>query len=57
MQILRFILPFLFVRNWQNGSFELSRARCVLFGSVALIVLIGVGIAFLLQAPFMYTAS
>ncbi len=57
MTILRFILPFLFVRNWYNGAWEFSRMRCILF--VACIFLIGLGICivYILQTPVVYTAS
>jgi hypothetical protein len=57
MDILRFILPFLFVRNWYNGSWELSRARCILFSAFILFLVLGVGIVYLLQAPVVYTTT
>lgn len=55
MKITRFIFPFLFVRNWHDGSWEFSRARCILFLASAFLVILGVGIAYLLQAPIEYT--
>lgn len=57
MKILRFIFPFLFVRNWHTGAWEYSRSRVVLF--VAGIVLVGVGllVAYTLQAPVEYARS
>jgi len=57
MRIIRFIFPFLFVRNWHTGAHELSRARVVL--TLAVLVLLGValGIAFLLQAPVVYSTT
>ncbi len=57
MTILRFVFPFLFVRNWYNGAWELSRARCILFGGAVLFFVLGVGIVYLLQAPVVYTAD
>ncbi len=55
MKLLQFVLPFLFVRNWHNGAWELSRPRCVLFlGSLTLIGL-GLCAALLLQAPIEYS--
>lgn len=55
MKLLQFILPFLFVRNWHNGVWELSRSRCVLF--VGFLTLLGLGLcaAYLLQAPIEYS--
>ena len=55
MNLLRFILPFLFVRNWHDGSWELSHTRAVLFGAVLLMVLVGFFIALALQAPVTYS--
>lgn len=57
MDFVRFVLPFLFVRNWYNGAWELSRARCIIFGAILLFIILGVGIVFMLQAPVTYTAS
>ncbi len=56
MNILRFILPFLFVRNWHDGSWELSRARCVLLGAFLALVGISIVIMYVLQAPVEYSA-
>lgn len=56
MSIVRFIIPFLFVRNWYNGAWELSQQRCVLFGLMILIIIVGFGIAYVLQTPITYTA-
>ncbi len=56
MKIIRFILPFLFVRNWYDGSWELSRARIIIFSALGLLVILSVIIAYMLQAPVMYTS-
>jgi hypothetical protein len=56
MQVIRFIFPFLFVRNWHDGQWELSRARCVLFGLSLALVLVGIVLVYYLQAPVVYTA-
>lgn len=56
MNILRFILPFLFVRNWYDGSFELSRSRLVFFLVFVCMVLVSVGIVRYLQAPIVYSS-
>jgi hypothetical protein len=57
MELLRFVLPFLFVRNWHDGSWEISHTRAVLFGAIALIILVGTIIAYILQSPVVYTSS
>ncbi len=57
MRITRFILPFLFVRNWHDGSFELSRARSILFTAFVLLMLAALVIAYILQAPVVYTST
>ena len=57
MQILRFVLPFLFVRNWYNGVWELSRARLAIFGACIVLFLLGVLIVYFLQAPVVYTTG
>lgn len=54
MKILRFILPFIFVRNWYDGSWELSRARIILFSAFIIIVCSGIAVAYILQAPMTY---
>lgn len=55
MQILRFVLPFLFVRNWYDGSWELSRARLLIFGAGCGLILLSLLLAYVLQAPVVYT--
>ena len=54
MKIIRFVLPFLFVRNWYDGSWELSRARIIIFSALMLLVLLSAVIAYVLQAPVIY---
>jgi hypothetical protein len=56
MTILRFVFPFLFVRNWHDGSWEFSRARCVLFLIFVLMLFLGIVIAYNLQAPVVYSS-
>lgn len=55
MKILRFILPFLFIRNWHTGVWELSKPRCILFGGILFLVLCSVGAAYVLHLPVAYT--
>ncbi len=56
MNIVRFILPFLFVRNWYTGVWEFSRARFILFVIFMLLMLLGLVIMYMLQAPVVYDA-
>lgn len=57
MRFLRFIFPFLFQRNWYSGAWELSRARVILCLAGIVLVSIGIGIAYMLQAPVVYTTQ
>jgi hypothetical protein len=57
MRITRFVLPFLFVRNWHDGSWELSRARMILFTAFLILMFFGLIIAYTLQSPIVYTSS
>jgi hypothetical protein len=54
MRPLRFVLPFLFVRNWHDGQWELSRARAILFGAFLTLVVASLVVAYILQAPIIY---
>ncbi len=56
MRIIRFILPFLFVRNWYDGSWEFSRARFILVCMGMFFIVLGIIIASLLQAPLVYVS-
>lgn len=57
MKFIRFVLPFLFVRNWHDGSWELSRARLILFGLIFTLLAFGILIAYQLQAPVVYSVD
>lgn len=57
MNLIRFVFPFLFIRNWYDGSWELSRARILLLGALIALVLAGTIIAYLLQTPVVYTST
>lgn len=57
MKIIRFVLPFLFVRNWYDGSWELSPARLILTTAGVLLVLAALTIAYVLQTPVFYTST
>lgn len=57
MKILRFIFPFLFLRNWHTGEWEYSRARLVVFLAGMLLCMLAIGVAYVLQAPVEYVQS
>jgi hypothetical protein len=56
-RIFRFVFPFLFIRNWHDGSWELSRARCILVVTGILLIFLSLVIAYILQAPAVYIAT
>ncbi len=56
MNIVRFIFPVLFVRNWYTGAWEFSRARFVLFVIFLFLMILGLGIMYILHAPVVYDA-
>ncbi len=55
MEIIQFVFYFLFARNWHTGELEMSRPRVVLFAAMLTLILLGVLIVSLLQAPITYT--
>ncbi len=57
LHLLRFVFPFLFVRNWHDGSWELSRARSILMTIGIVFILLSLVIAYILQAPVLYIAK
>jgi hypothetical protein len=57
MNILRFIFPFLFVRNWYDGTWEFSKMRCILFSILIVLVMLGFYIMHALQAPIVYSSN
>lgn len=57
MKFLKFVFPFLFKRNWYDGSWELSRTRVIVFLSVVGLVLLGIAAAYWLQAPVIYSTE
>lgn len=56
MKFLRFVLPFLFERNWITGKWELSASRLTLFLIVVCVVVISAIFAIMLQSPVEYSA-
>ena len=57
MKYVRFVLPFLFVRNWYTGDWEVSPVRMTLFTLGCMLLLVGVILAYMLQAPIQYDAT
>lgn len=56
MSFLRFAFSFLYVRNWHTGAKELSRPRLALFCGGLFLILLGLVIVSVLQAPVVYVA-
>lgn len=54
MKIFQFIFGFLYTRNWYSGELELSRMRVSLFFAMIFLLLLGVAIVSVLQAPVTY---
>ncbi len=56
MKFIQFIFGFLFERNWHTGDLELSRPRVALFSAMLFLILLGIFIVSILQAPVEYVA-
>lgn len=54
MKFTRFVFPFLFVRNWYDGSWKISLPRLIIFGAIFVLCALGVLIAYQLHAPSVY---
>ena len=57
MRIIRIFFPFLFVRNWYTGSFEISYARLILFGVSLILFFVAIAIIIVLKAPVEYSST
>ena len=57
MSFIKFAFSFLYVRNWHSGKRELSRPRVALFCSGLFLLLLGLTIISVLQAPVTYIAT
>lgn len=55
--MFQFIFSFLYTRDWYSGKKELSLPRVSLFCAMLFIVLLGIVIASVLQAPVVYVGS
>lgn len=51
----RKIFPFLYIRNWYSGQFEISTSRLVVFVVVALLVVLFCIVAYTLGKPVSYS--
>lgn len=56
MRFLRALAPFLFVRNWYSGEWELSQHRLWLFAAFLMLFAVATGVVIYLQAPVEYIA-
>lgn len=56
MDFIRFVFAFLFERNWHTGEMELSRPRMMLFSAGIFLILLGLLMVTILQAPVIYEA-
>ncbi len=56
LKIVRFVFPFLFVRNWFDGTWELSRPRLILGITGLSLFFLAFLIAYYLQLPVEYIA-
>jgi hypothetical protein len=57
MNIFEFVFSFLYTRDWYTGKMELSRPRVALFSAALFLILLGVVIASILQAPIEYVVT
>jgi hypothetical protein len=57
MDLIKFVFPFLYARDWNSGKLELSHPRVALFSAMLFIVFLGVLMAVILQAPIIYVVG
>ena len=57
MKLLRFIFPFLFKRNWYDGSWEISRTRLIVFIVCITLFLVAIALMYMLQSPVEYSVT
>lgn len=55
MSLFQFVFSFLFSRNWHSGQMEPSFPKIALFCAALFLILLGVLMASILQAPIEYT--
>lgn len=54
--MFQFVFSFLYTRDWYTGKMELSHPRLALFSAALFLILLGVVIASVLQAPVEYVS-
>jgi hypothetical protein len=54
LRFVRFVIPFLFVRNWHTGAWEISPVRAILVSGLLFLLVSGFLIAYELQKPIEY---
>lgn len=57
MTLFQFIFSFLYTRNWHSGKLELSWPRTALFGAALILIILGLIIVTILQAPLEYSVE
>jgi hypothetical protein len=57
MRFFRVLFPFLFVRNWHTGAWELSSTRIMLFSAFLIFFGMAITIVIVLQAPVEYSSG
>ena len=57
MNFFQFVFQFLYARDWHTGRLELSRPRVTLFLAALFLILLGLVIVTILQAPVEYTQT
>ena len=57
MRFIQFVFSFLFTRNWYTGEMELSRPKMALFAAMIFLIILGLFLVTLLQAPVTYVAN
>lgn len=56
MKFLRFVFPFLFVRNWETGEHEVSVPRLYIVLAGCILTCASLAVAYFLQLPVVYIA-
>ncbi len=56
MDFWQYVFSFLYVRNWHTGELELSRPRVAIFSAGLFLLMLGLLMATILQAPVIYEA-
>lgn len=54
MRFIEFVFSFLYIRNWHTGERELSRPRVAIFSAALFLIVLGIALIALLQAPVSY---